>query len=139
LAVVCVEGLDLESGTVGLREQSDATVCHRTVHVHKKEFDLGSALLKGRRDFHKARQRNLQETNQEKVQIKAQRMVGAFQRNAVTEIRNPVGSHNPTRVTFPRANELARQLASVGSTTHDNIAPPCLGLLVPRFSWADTG
>jgi hypothetical protein len=45
LAVVRVEGFYFEGGAVGLREQSDATVRHRAVHIHKKQLNLRGALL----------------------------------------------------------------------------------------------
>jgi hypothetical protein len=56
-----VKGLDFEGGAVGLREQSDTTVRHRAVYVHKKKFDLRRAFPEGRRDFDKTSQRSLQE------------------------------------------------------------------------------
>ena|SRR5882762_8005288 len=42
LAVGRVKGLDFESDLFGLRQERDAAICHRAIHVHEKHFNLCS-------------------------------------------------------------------------------------------------
>src|SRR5436309_1922877 len=55
LTIVRVKGLDLEGDLFRLGEQSDASICHRAVHIHEEQFDLFRALLQSGRDFAKTR------------------------------------------------------------------------------------